>query len=117
MENMRRIGYLLIFWSCLISLSSCGGGDEINPAPAGASATLSWNGNEDETVHAYTVYYGKQSSGESGLCSYEHSQSVSSTSATITGLDFNTRYYFAVSASNGAEGLCSEEVSTVTASA
>jgi len=34
--------------------------------------------------------------------------------ATVTGLDPNTPYYFAVSASNGVTGPCSNEVSTVT---
>jgi hypothetical protein len=34
--------------------------------------------------------------------------------ATITGLDPSTRYYFAVSAYNGLSGPCSNEVSTVT---
>jgi hypothetical protein len=34
--------------------------------------------------------------------------------ATVTGLDPSTRYYFAVSAYNGRSGPCSNEVSTVT---
>jgi hypothetical protein len=34
--------------------------------------------------------------------------------ATVTGLDPSTRYYFAVSAYNGLSGPCSNEVSTVT---
>ena len=34
--------------------------------------------------------------------------------ATVTGLDPNTLYYFAVSAYNGVSGPCSNEVSTVT---
>jgi hypothetical protein len=67
--------------------------------------------------YPYYVHYGTQSPGQSGSCGYEHSQYVSDPSATILGLEFNTRYYFAVSAFNGVEGLCSDEVSTVTASA
>lgn len=34
--------------------------------------------------------------------------------ATVTGLDPNTLYYFAVSAYNGVSGPCSKEVSTIT---
>ena len=40
--------------------------------------------------------------------------SVDSPSATITDLDPNTLYYFAVSAYNGLESACSNEVSTLT---
>jgi len=40
---------------------------------------------------------------------------VDSPSATVPNLDPNTTYYFAVSAYNGLESPCSEEVSTVTA--
>ena len=106
-------------------LTGCGGGDETGSNPsdmmtsgsAGAAASLEWNPVPDSSVSAYFVYYGKQSSGEPGICSYESSVSVESPAATVTNLDPDTRYYFAVSAYNGLESACSEEVSTVTPSA
>ena len=39
---------------------------------------------------------------------------VESPSVTVTNLDPETRYYFTVSAYNGIESACSNEVSTVT---
>jgi len=41
--------------------------------------------------------------------------SATAPTATVTGLDPNTPYYFAVSAYNGQSGPCSNEASTVTA--
>jgi hypothetical protein len=68
-------------------------------------------------VYAYFVHYGKQSAGQPGSCNYAFSTFVGSPSATITGLDPDTSYYFAVSAYNGLESSCSNEVATVTPSA
>jgi hypothetical protein len=104
----------------LTSLTGCGAGGEGGPevstssTPTGATASLAWDPVQDPTVTAYYVHYGKQSAGQPGLCSYQDAQSVNAPSATITGLDPNTRYYFAVSAYNGLNGPCSNEVSTVT---
>lgn len=83
--------------------------------PTGATASLIWDPVQDPTVTGYSVHYGTQSAGQPGLCAYEDSKFVSGPSATITGLDPNTRYFFAVSAYNGLEGPCSNEVSTITA--
>ena len=86
--------------------------------PTGATARLTWDPNPDPKVAGYAVYYGKQSSGEHGSCSYEESQSVESPPAIITGLDPNTPYFFAISAygDNGgdSESPCSNEVLVVT---
>jgi len=104
----------------LISLTGCGAGGEGEPAvstaftPAGATASLVWDPVQDPTVTGYSVYYGTQSAGQPGLCSYEDARFVNSSSATITGLEPATQYYFAVSAYNGLSGPCSNEVSTVT---
>jgi hypothetical protein len=105
-------------------LTGCGGGGEtgsdptvkVNPGSAGATATasLDWNPVPDSTVSAYFVHYGRQSPHQPGSCAYEHSISVDSPSATLTNLDPNTTYYFAVSAYNGLESACSNEVSTST---
>lgn len=103
-------------------LTGCGGGGEtgndptvtVAPGSAGATATLEWNPVPDPSVSAYFVHYGRQSPHQSGSCAYEHSMSVDSPSATLTNLDPDTHYYFAVSAYNGLESVCSNEVSTVT---
>lgn len=83
--------------------------------PAAATASLEWLPVQDPSVIAYFVHYGKQSPGQPGSCTYESSMYVDSPSATVPNLDPNTTYYFAVSAYNGLESPCSEEVSTVTA--
>ena len=43
-----------------------------------------------------------------------NNETLATSTATVTGLDPNTRYYFAVSAYNGLSGPCSNEVLTVT---
>jgi len=111
-------------------LTGCGGGGETggNPAvtvapgntgggsapPVGATASLEWNAVQDPSVTAYFVHYGRQSPNQFGSCEYERSVYVTSPSATVEDLDPNTTYYFAVSAYNGLESACSNEVSTVT---
>jgi Fibronectin type III domain len=116
--------------SVLPLLTGCGAGGEtgsdpsvtVTPSSAGgaptASASLTWNPVQDSSVSppvsAYFVHYGRQSTGHSGSCAYESSMHSSSPSATVTDLDPNTVYYFAVSAYNGLESACSNEVSTQT---
>ena len=100
-------------------LSGCGGDDgETGSAPsaqpAGATASLAWSPIQDPSVIAYFVHYGRHSPGQPGSCAYEHSMHAASHSATITNLEPNTTYYFAVSAYNGLESPCSSEASTVT---
>ena len=113
-------------------LTGCGGGEETGSDPsvtvtpgsnnggaapvAGAMASLSWNPVQDPSVFAYYVHYGRQSSQEVGSCSYESFVYVGSPSATVTDLERNTTYYFAVSAFNGIESPCSSEITTVTPS-
>src|SRR4051812_27384775 len=105
-------------------LAGCGGGGEtssdptvqVSPSSAGntATASLDWNPVSDPSVSAYFVHYGRHSPGQSGNCAYESSMHAASPSATVTGLDPDTVYYFAVSAYNGLESTCSHEVSTHT---
>ncbi|MGH7220661.1 MAG: fibronectin type III domain-containing protein [Nitrospiraceae bacterium] len=98
-------------------LTGCGGGEggsEPSAAQGGATVSLAWDPVPDPSVHSYVVYYGQQSPDQPGSCAYESSMSVVSPSATITNLDPNTLYYFTVSAHNGLESACSNEVSTVT---
>lgn len=107
--------------STMSFLTGCGGGERggdptvtVAPGSAGATASLAWNPVPDSTISAYFVHYGRQSPHQSGSCTYEHSISVDSPSVTLTNLDPDTHYYFAVSAYNGLESACSSEVSTVT---
>ena len=99
-------------------LSGCGGGETgsqpIAAAPVGATASLAWSPVPDPSVIAYFVHYGRQSPDQSGSCAYESSVHTTSPSATVTNLEPNTRYFFTVSAYNGLESACSNEVSTVT---
>lgn len=111
-----------LLFTIISFLTGCGGGGgagsdptvTVTPGSAGATASLDWNPVPDSTVTAYFVHYGQQSPHQAGSCAYDHSISVDSPSATITNLDPNTTYYFAVSAYNGLESPCSNEVSTST---
>ena len=87
------------------------------PAPgavAGVSLSVAWDPVSDPTVVGYTLYYGTSSTNSFGSCAYKHSIFSSSSSVTISGLEPNTTYYFAVSAYNGLSSACSAEVSTTT---
>lgn len=96
-----------------VTPGSGGGG---STPPVGATASLAWSPVPDPSVSAYFVHYGRQSPGQPGSCTYESSMNVNvaSPSATVTNLEPNTLYYFTVSAYNGLESACSNEVSTVT---
>jgi hypothetical protein len=106
-------------------LTGCGGGGEtgndptvtVAPGSAGATTSLTWDPVHDSSVMAYFIHYGRHSPGQRGSCAYERSMHASSPSATVTNLDPDTRYYFAVSAYNGLESACSNEVSIQTPSA
>lgn len=80
----------------------------------GATASLSWQADTDSKVNGYYVYYGKQSSGESGLCSYDDRISADAPPVTIAELEPNTPYFFAVSAYKDFESACSNEVTAIT---
>jgi Viral BACON domain/Purple acid Phosphatase, N-terminal domain len=97
---------------------------ETSPTPSSiptptASATLSWAGATDPSVTGYYVHFGTESSDLLGSCAYAYSvfysfaslANAGSPTATITNLAPGTTYYFAVSAYNGMESLCSAEVS------
>src|SRR5437867_987629 len=96
-------------------LTGCGGGggggdgQAATPPDTGITASLAWNKDSDPSVIAYFVHYGRQSPGQPGSCAYEASMyvQVASPSATVTNLEPDTRYYFAVSAYNGLESTCS----------
>ena len=90
-------------------------GSGSSATPVGATASLEWDPVQDPSVTGYFVHYGRQSPGQPASCTYESSVYVDSPSARVENLDPNTLYYFTVSAYNGLESPCSEEVSTVTA--
>ena len=86
----------------------------LNSTPMGATAEVTWQPSADSNVKGYYIYYGRQSSGEPGVCSYEVSYSVDSPSVTITELDPNTPYFFAVSSHSSFESPCSNEAAVIT---
>ncbi len=116
-KSFNLVIHAIMVTILFLSLSGCGpdGGEGIAIAtPTGATASLAWDPVQDPSVTSYQVHYGKQPSGQSGSCSYEEDKTVTASSATITGLDPNTQYFFAVSAYNGLQGACSNEVSLIT---
>jgi hypothetical protein len=104
--------------------------------PTGVTAHVTWVRPPDMNVAGYNVYYRKQasaepsseesnseepvseesSSEEPSSCSTGQSQTVDGPSATIVGLEPNTRYLFAIRAfnENESESLCSNEIPAVT---
>jgi len=107
-----------------LTLYGCGSGGAGEPTisttstASGATATLAWNPVQPQagepSILGYYIHYGRQSPGQPGSCSYEDSLFVMTSNGTVTGLDLGSRYYFAVSAYNGVEGACSNEVFTDT---
>jgi hypothetical protein len=88
----------------------------VPPTQGGTTARLNWDASVDPNVTGYYVYYGKQSSGQPGSCAYEGSQEVEAPPAIITGLEPNTRYFFAISAYGESESPCSNEIQVSTTS-
>lgn len=101
-------------------LSGCGAGDEQGlmmstiASATGSTVTLAWDPVTDPTVVGYYIHYGKQSPNQWGSCSYDHEQFVPSSQGTVMDLDPGSIYYFAVSAYNGLQSACSNEVQTAT---
>lgn len=136
MQNPRLLigrNYLIVMGLLFLSLMACGTDDEQgptadrtssaacarvafiwDPAPGCVSVSLIWDPVDDSTVIGYYIHYGKQSSDQPGSCAYDQLQFVSSPQGTVTGIDPGSIYYFAVSAYNGVEGACSNEVSAHT---
>ena len=91
-------------------------------APSTASVFLAWNPVQDPSVTGYYVHFGLQSPNSGGSCTYTQSTfyslaslaNKSSPLVTMSGLATNRTYFFAVSAYNGRESTCSNEVSTFT---
>ncbi|NGZ61398.1 MAG: hypothetical protein CV081_12990 [Nitrospira sp. LK265] len=92
--------------------------------PTGVTAHVTWAQPPDMNVAGYNIYYRKQpseeprseesTSEEPSSCSSGESQTVQAPPATITGLEPNTPYVFAIRAFNESESLCSNEITVVT---
>lgn len=107
--------------------------------PTGVTAHVTWVQPPSMSVAGYNIYYRKQpaaepsseesssedsssegstpeesGSEEPSSCSSGESQAVEAPAATITGLEPNTRYVFAIRAFNESESLCSNEIAAVT---
>jgi hypothetical protein len=104
--RMLVVGLLVLAGSVL---TGCGSGGDEAAAPV-ASASLSWD--PVDGVQGYYVYYGTESQGSFGSCSYPNKVFTPAPSATVTGLTPDTTYYFAVSAFNGVESECSAELAS-----
>lgn len=113
-------GWSIVLSLIFLSLVGCGANGEqgptisTNPTPSGATASLVWDPVNDSRVIGYYIHYGKHSPNRLGSCAYDQEKFVSSTQGTVTDLDPGLTYYFAVSAYNGVEGSCSNEVFTRT---
>jgi fibronectin type III domain protein len=87
-----------------------------------AAVVLAWDSLPDPNVMGYYVHYGPQSPNSAGSCAYAQrtyyplSSLTNTTSprATVSSLALGTTYFFAVSANNGIEGPCSNEVTKAT---
>lgn len=113
-------GRSVVFGLLAFSLTGCGPGGEqgttiaTNSTPAGATVSLAWDPVNDSSVIGYYIHYGKQSPNRPGSCVYDQELFVSSNQGIVTDLDRGLTYYFAVSAYNGLESTCSNEVFTST---
>lgn len=115
---IRSIVAGLLVSSSLL-FTACGTGNEqglmtSSLSATGAAVTLEWDPVSDHTIIGYYIHYGKQSPNQMGSCAYEESLFVSTPQGTVTDLDPNSTYYFAVSAYNGVHSACSNEVQVTT---
>ncbi len=87
----------------------------VTSTPTGVTVRLYWQHSAEANIFGYYVYYGKQPAQESGSCSsYEANQAVEAPPATITGLEPDTLYFFAIKKFNESENSCSEEIMVTT---
>jgi hypothetical protein len=114
----------IVLGALLLTLAGCGSGEQGDPTitttatSTGVMASLRWDPVQPQTgeptILGYYIHYGKGSPGQLGSCSYDEVKFVTTPFGTVTGLAPGSRYYFAVSAYNGVEGDCSNEVFTNT---
>lgn len=113
-------GRSIVMGMIFLSLTGCGASGEQEPmiptssTPSGSTVRLVWDSINESNIIGYYIHYGKQSPNQPGSCAYDQATYVSSSQGTVTGLDPESTYYFAVSAYNGERGGCSDEVHTQT---
>ncbi|HSF67549.1 MAG TPA: hypothetical protein VLA67_08975 [Nitrospiraceae bacterium] len=102
-----------------LTISSSASSTAPSPTPP-VSVSLIWEPVAEPGVVGYYVHYGLQSPNSAGSCAYTQSTyyplnslDASSPAVTVSGLAAGTPYFFAVSAYNGVESACSNEVWTV----
>lgn len=106
---------MVVSLTCL-TLIGCDGSDELeqkttsNSSHDGVSVGLVWDPVEDSRILGYYIHYGKRSPKQPGSCAYDQELFVTSRHGTVTNLDPGFIYYFAVSAYNGLDSSCSNEV-------
>jgi hypothetical protein len=108
----------------------------MTPTSDGVTAHVTWDHPAGINVTGYSIYYGKRSSDEPSsnesdseesdsqklgseepnACSRGESQAVEASPATITGLEPDTPYFFAIRAFNDSESICSNEITVMTPS-
>lgn len=102
-----------------LAVVGCAGSDEqeqtMNTTHAGMAVSLAWDSVKDSSVVGYYIHYGKRSPNQPGSCAYDHKLFMATSHGTVTNLDPGLTYYFAVSAFNGLDSSCSNEVFTRTA--
>jgi Fibronectin type III domain len=113
-------GCSIVLGLIFLSLIGCGADEGAgptvsrNPTPTGTTVSLIWDPVNDSTIIGYYIHYGTQSLNQRGSCAYDQDIFVSSPHGTVTDLEPGLTYYFAVSAYNGLESSCSNEVFTNT---
>ncbi len=113
-------GCSLLICLLLLPLIGCEGSDdeaqETSPSttPTGVAVSLRWAPVKDSSVVGYYIHYGKRSPNQPGSCAYDDELFVTSDHGTVINLDPGLTYYFAVSAYNGLDSSCSNEVFTQT---
>jgi hypothetical protein len=65
-----------------------------------SSVTLQWTPTKDDYFHHYTVYYSKRATYDSTDRAADTISAIATTTATVSGLDSTTRYYFRVTVTN-----------------
>ncbi len=109
-------GCSIVLSLIVVTLIGCGDDGQqgltvsTDATPAGVTVNLAWDPVNDSSIIGYYIHYGKQSPNQPGSCVYDQEQFVSSNQGTVTDLDWGWTYYFAVSAHNGLESRCSNEV-------
>lgn len=109
-------GRSLLLILLLLSFIGCDSSDEqeeerpINSRQNGFTVSLAWDAVQDSGVLGYYIHYGKRSPHQIGSCAYDDQIFVASNYGIVTHLDPGLTYYFAVSAYNGLDSSCSNEV-------